>query len=26
LAKVFLMADHTWQVEFMNNEDIEIDL
>jgi len=26
LAKVFLMADHTWQVDFLNAEEVEIEL
>ncbi|MCP9768714.1 DUF2452 domain-containing protein [Lacihabitans sp. LS3-19] len=26
LAKVFLMADHTWKVEFINEDDIDIEL
>jgi hypothetical protein len=26
LAKVFLLADHTWSVEFLNNETVDIDL
>lgn len=26
LAKVFLMADHTWKVEFLNEDDIDIEI
>ena len=26
LAKVFLMADHTWKVEFLNEENIDLEI
>ena len=26
LAKVYLLADHTWKVEFMNEEEIDVEL